>query len=144
MKTWKICSVGLLFALATCTHDVEIHSSPPGARVFVNGRLIGTAPCVIQEPRKPFGFGARKYVFRAELDGIPIDEQSLRPTANPKETGACLAGGAGGYVTMAYWNGPIGGFVMILSSGAVLPWTWTLPDRVLLERQPQSNTRKRP
>ena len=56
----------LIVLLAGCAEDALIRSSPPGAKVDINGRFAGITPTEIEVSRAEF---ERPVTYRIELDG---------------------------------------------------------------------------
>lgn len=65
-----------LLALATlsgCTYSVTFRSSPPGARVFVDGNLVGVTPITVDMPE------GTPYLVRMELEGYEPATKQVKP-----------------------------------------------------------------
>jgi hypothetical protein len=66
--------MGLIGALGSgCAHTVVINTDPPGAKVFVDGRLVGESPVVTQQQT---GLGGHLTV-RVESDGFVTEEMQV-------------------------------------------------------------------
>ena len=72
---------------------VSVNSSPPGARVLLNGAPVGTTPMLLPVKRT-----LRDPVVRLEADGLPPRDVELRRVTNGWVLGNVLFGGIPGFV----------------------------------------------
>ena len=64
--------------MARSRGSVAIDSIPPGARVLVDGRLVGSTPLVLED------VPAGTRLVRVEADGYPVWAWTVRVVANQR------------------------------------------------------------
>ncbi len=65
-----------LMSVSACSESVAIRTQPPGASVYVDGKLVGIAPVVYTVPRAQFG--EHPNLCRVEMEGYAPTEDKLR------------------------------------------------------------------
>lgn len=117
----KLAAIWACVSLVGCiSHDVQVHSVPQGAKVYVNGEFIGKTPCIYQDKRKA---GGGTYEFKVEKEGYQTIKRTYKQKMNTEEVG--LAG--------------LFALVFCVTICCV-PWSFTLPDMIAFEMEPGSGT----
>ncbi|HKE01408.1 MAG TPA: PEGA domain-containing protein, partial [Planctomycetota bacterium] len=80
MSRAAIFALAAPIALAACSTGVVIDSEPHGARVLVDGEVVGITPFTARLPITTFG----TYSFVAELPGYRTAEGELPQETNPE------------------------------------------------------------
>jgi hypothetical protein len=72
-----VIATSLIFLLLVmgCAESTHIRTSPPSARVYVDGQFVGVSPTIFTAPRSEF---QQARVCRAELDGYAPAEEPMR------------------------------------------------------------------
>ena len=68
----------LAFGAVACSHRVTINTNPPGAKVYVDGNLIGVSPASFVEKS---GFG-KSYQLKVEKEGYQTLNTTEKQTVN--------------------------------------------------------------
>ena len=85
-----------LACVAGCTAEhIKITSSPPGASVFICGKVVGETPLTVDF------FSNRPYLVRAELSGYAPAEFNSIPIKKEESTGKKIASGVAVTVLLA-------------------------------------------
>src|SRR6266481_4489090 len=74
--------VSLLGAIAGCSEQTRIITNPPGAKVTVNGRLIGVSPCILTVRRDDWP-EENRFVYVIERDGFATKRGEFRGVVTP-------------------------------------------------------------
>lgn len=79
-------------ALPVALHAVRIVTTPPGARIRIDGRDVGVAPLDVQVTRTQHLIVARAPEHRPTVQGITPDAERVEVQLEPDEDAARLAG----------------------------------------------------